>query len=75
MGPREVRDSFGRMFDFDRDGKIDASEQAAQFDYLEEEEREFEDEEDDDFDDEEDDDFDDEDEEDDDFDEDDDDDM
>ncbi len=30
---RDVRNGFDRMFDFNRDGKLDMSEQAMQFDY------------------------------------------
>lgn len=33
---RDVRDSFDEMFDFNRDGHLDAFEQAMQFDFLEE---------------------------------------
>lgn len=32
-------DSFDRMFDFNRDGRLDITERAMQFEFLEEEER------------------------------------
>lgn len=32
---REVRDGFDRMFDRNRDGKLDWMEQAMQYDYME----------------------------------------
>lgn len=34
---RDVRNGFDRMFDFNRDGKLDMSEQAMQFDYIDRE--------------------------------------
>lgn len=34
---RDVRNGFDRMFDFNRDGKLDTSERAMQFDYIEHE--------------------------------------
>ena len=33
---REVRSSFDSMFDYDRDGYLNTSEQAMQFSYIEE---------------------------------------
>ena len=34
MGDRKVRDFFDRLFDMDRDGKLDAGEQGFQYEYL-----------------------------------------
>ena len=34
---RDVRNGFDRMFDFNRDGKLDMSERAMQFDYIDRE--------------------------------------
>jgi len=47
----DVKDGFDRMFDFDHDGKLNLGERAAQFEYMEEEEREIESSYDNDFDD------------------------
>lgn len=38
----KVDNSFDAMFDFDRDGKLDFGERAAQFEYMEHEQREIE---------------------------------
>ena len=37
-----VDNSFDAMFDFDRDGELDVTERAAQFEYMEHEQREIE---------------------------------
>lgn len=41
MGPRDVKNGFDEMFDFNRDGQLDAGEEAMQFMYMDQEYREL----------------------------------